>query len=63
MVELEIYCPFCDEITYIEIPIDEWEAYQNGALAQNAFKSLTVEERETIISGMCPECQRRVFGD
>ena len=47
-VTLEMTCPFC--------------AYIDGALAQEAFPDLSPTQREQIISQMCPDCQRSVFG-
>jgi hypothetical protein len=37
------------------IPIDEVKAYGRGALIQDAMPSLTVDEREFLISGCTPE--------
>lgn len=56
-------CPLCGLRQGISVPADEWEAYCNGELAQNALVSLSVEDRETIISGLCPTCQEDVFGE
>ena len=62
MVTLEIVCPFCGEIHYVEVFEDELNAYNNGALAQVAFSNLSATEREQIISGICPKCQDSIFG-
>lgn len=36
----------------IKIPSQELYNYRQGALAQDAFKSLSIDEREFLISGM-----------
>ena len=58
---LEIVCPFCGAEYEVEVPFDEWVAYTQGALAQDAFKSLNATERECIISHICPKCQADIF--
>lgn len=62
MITLEIVCPFCGEIHFVDVLESELEAYENGALAQVAFPNLSATEREQIISGICPQCQESVFG-
>lgn len=62
LIVLEFVCPFCGDYHYVEVPLEELEAYEAGALAQDAFKSLSATEREQIISRICPECQDRIFG-
>lgn len=62
MITLEIVCPFCGEVHFVDVLESELEAYENGELAQIAFPNLSAIEREQIISGMCPRCQGSVFG-
>jgi hypothetical protein len=62
IVVIERTCPFCGRTHYVEAPLEEIEAYEAGALAQNAFKSLNATEREQIISQLCPKCQDEIFG-
>lgn len=40
----------------------EIEAYKNGELAQNAFKTLPFDQREFLISGISPEGWRILEG-
>ena len=50
------YCPFCKHAH--EVPVNEadyWD-WQDGELVQNAFPYLTSNERELLISGICPSC-------
>ena len=55
-------CPFCGEVTTIQVSADSLDAYKKGALAQVAFADMTPAEREVIISGLCGNCQRIIFG-
>lgn len=59
---LELTCPFCGATHFVEVEESELLAYKNGALAQDAFKSLDATEREQIISRLCPTCQADIFG-
>lgn len=60
---LEIYCPFCGAEHNVVVLESEYKAWNAGALAQDAFKSLNTTEREQIISHICPTCQKEIFGD
>lgn len=62
MVTLEIVCPFCGKLHFVEVLESELDAYNSGALAQVAFPNLSATEREQIISGICPKCQDSIFG-
>lgn len=44
------------------VPVAAVEAYEAGALAQNAFPMLSEPEREFLISGTSPEGWRALFG-
>ena len=63
MINLEITCPFCGASHSVSVNYEDYIAYSEGALAQNAFPYLSATEREQIISGICPDCQKSVFGD
>lgn len=62
MITLEIVCPFCGEVHFVNVLESEFEAYEHGALAQVAFPNLSTTEREQIIGGICPKCQESIFG-
>ncbi len=54
-------CPMCGELSSVLCATDAWESYQHGGLAQVAFPEMDIFTRETLISGMCFECQTRFF--
>ena len=54
-------CPLCGKISQVLCEEDAWNAYEAGALAQDAFPTMDLRTRETIISGMCEPCQTRFF--
>lgn len=63
MVGILVKCPFCGRESEVMVKIDEYLAYEEGALAQDAFPNLSPEERELIISGICIKCQKNIFKD
>lgn len=62
MITLNFLCPFCGSKHSVTVKEEELNAYNAGALAQDAFVSLTADEREQIISHICPNCIKEVFG-
>lgn len=63
MMNLLIDCPFCGTTHEVGVDYEDFIRYQDGAPAQVAFPYLNATEREVIISGMCPDCQKKVFGE
>ena len=63
-IRLEITCPFCGKSHFVEVAESDYNAWQNGALAQSCpFPYLSATEREQLISHICPQCQAEVFGE
>lgn len=62
-INVEIICPFCGAEHSVEVDLAQFEAWQNGELIQNVMPDLTPTEREQLISGLCPKCQAKVFGE
>ena len=56
-------CTFCGKFHLVEVDLEQFEAWQNGELIQNAMPDLTSTEREQLISGLCPKCQAKMFGE
>ena len=60
-INVEITCPFCSEDHAVEVNLARFVAWQNGELIQNAMPDLTFTEREQLISGLCPNCQAKIW--
>lgn len=56
------HCPFCGKATTIYADPRDVERWQNGELIQKAMPNLTPSEREVFISGICYNCQKKIFG-
>ena len=57
---VRVVCPWCGKASSFTIDEAAWEnglaAYWKGALMQDAFPSLSQDERELLITGICSEC-------
>ena len=64
MIIVETVCPFCGEINEVEVEHNaffEWK--YNGINIQDAMPKMPATEREMLISGICPKCQKSIFGE
>lgn len=57
------YCPICEKATSITTEEEDYDRWQDGELIQNAMPYLSASEREVFISGLCFDCQKRIFGE
>lgn len=55
-------CPMCGRANEIEVNDFDYLDWSDGMLAQEAFPYLSVQEREMLISGICPDCWAKMFG-
>ena len=60
LITLVKTCPFCGNEHKITINEDAYiagtEAYRNGARIQDAFPNFTSNEREFLLTSVCPKC-------
>jgi hypothetical protein len=63
LVEVPCTCPICGRVTRVPVYFQDYRKWCGQVLAQNAFPYLHPEQRETLISGICPSCQRSLFGE
>lgn len=63
IITLEVVCPFCGRVSEINVNEEDYYAWNSGnKLAQDAFPYLSADEREILISGICPSCWDSMFG-
>lgn len=62
MITVDIQCPFCGKFHFVEVEENHYLNWKNGELAQNVMPELSPTEREQLISGICPTCQKEIFG-
>lgn len=63
LITLQIMCPFCCGLHYVQVYEADYILWRRGMNAQTAFPYLNDTEREQLISHACPECQVDIFGD
>jgi hypothetical protein len=63
MITLTTICPFCGQTHEVLVFEDDYDAWQGGARAQDVFFYLSANEREMLISGICPKCWDNMFGE
>lgn len=49
-------CPMCGRGNFIEVNEDDYDDWSDGANVQTAFPYLSANEREMLVSGICPKC-------
>ena len=54
-------CLWCGEKHEFEVPFEDYFAFLNGESIQVAMPQLSADEREMLISGVCPECWKKAF--
>ena len=62
-IEIITTCPFCGKDHSVVVEEHDYLAWEMGnSLAQDAFPYLSADDREMLISGICPQCWEKTFG-
>ena len=61
-VQIVTQCPFCGKGHSVWVNELDYLNWADGELTQNAFPYLSADEREMLISGICPTCWDNMFG-
>lgn len=56
-------CMVCKRTSQLNIPVEGYQAWERGALLQNALPELTDDERELLLTGTHPDCWDIAFPD
>lgn len=54
-------CIHCGETGTVAVKFDQLLKYAEGALIQDAFPNMPIQEREQIISGTHPKCWEEMY--
>ena len=60
-IKLPVKCSFCSKTVVLEVTEQQLDAYNKGAYVQTAFPTMSADDREMLISGMCPACWKKTF--
>lgn len=55
-------CMVCSKATSMVVDADSLRAWQMGELIQNAFPTMSVDDREQLKTGTHPACWDAMFG-
>ena len=55
-------CPICGHGNFVAVNANDYFAWDDGMNAAVAFPYLSANEREMLISGICPTCWDAMFG-
>ena len=61
-IRLEMTCTFCGAHHHVDCREEQYNAHCNGEVAQVASDELNATESEQRISHICPDCQKKIFG-
>ena len=62
MTTVTCRCPLCGTASYVTCDADAYFKYATtSALIQDVFPMMDIHTRETLISGMCLQCQESFF--
>lgn len=56
-------CAVCGDRSFIPVSKEGFDAWKGGALAQEAFPTMSDTDRETLISGTHPACWDSLFDE
>lgn len=57
-------CPICHHANEVMVNEEDYFAWAfDGELVQSAFPYLSADEREMLVSGICPTCWDKMFPD
>lgn len=55
-------CPFCGTERQNEFDEEQYRKYQAGAYVQDAMPDASPDDREFLITGICPDCWDKYLG-
>ena len=62
-VYISCTCPICGEVNEVLVEYSDYFAwYHDDLLVQEAFPYLSADDRELLITGICPTCWNHTFG-
>lgn len=60
-MKIQKKCPCCGKLQTLEVNENEYQEWLAGKSVQKAFPNLNEDQREILMSGICPECWDTIF--
>ena len=54
-------CPKCNKLQTVKVEQSQYYDWVAGKNIQIAFPNLSANQREILMSGICPECWEKIF--
>lgn len=61
-ITLTSKCPFCGTDRQKEFDEEQYRKYKAGAYVQDAMPDASPDDREFLITGICPDCWDKYLG-
>ena len=62
MIKIITKCPMCQKEHEVLVHESDWNNYkQQNMLVHDAFPYLSAEDREMLVTGICPDCWNKLF--
>jgi hypothetical protein len=61
-VQITTKCPSCGEKKIMYVSAKGFKSWKEGGHIQDAFPTLSPDDRERLLSGLCPACWDKEFG-
>lgn len=62
-VDIKTKCFYCGSIKILTVNAERYELWKAGMLIQKAFPSLSSDDRERLMTGICTECWDSMFSE
>ena len=62
-MKIQVTCPKCGKLQVLEVQDSQYNDWMAGKNIQKAFPDLTPDQREILMSGICPECWDKIFSE
>lgn len=62
-ITIHTSCPMCREEYSVTVSGKDFDRWKSGVHVQDAFPYLNADDRERLISGICPKCWEETFGE
>ena len=60
---VEVRCSICGKQYIITVPHDGFIRWRNGERIQDCLPTLSNEERESLMTGICKDCWNNMYGE
>lgn len=63
MIDVEVRCPICGKSYIITVPYEGFRNWQDGGRIQRCLPTLSNEDRESLMTGICGDCWDKLYGE